>query len=66
VRRKLGWDTDRFTIIGYWRVDSEKWLARYDQVGDQLEKVYESAVAAGLSQGDALEVYEDALEKAGL
>ncbi|HVK35650.1 MAG TPA: siderophore-interacting protein [Microlunatus sp.] len=66
VRRELGWPTERFTIIGYWRTDKERWLARYEEVGQSLEKVYESAVASGLSEGDALEVYEDALEKAGL
>ena len=66
VRRELGWPTERFTIIGYWRVDKERWLARYDEVGESLEKVYESAVASGLSEGDALEIYEEALEKAGL
>jgi NADPH-dependent ferric siderophore reductase len=66
VRRELGWPTERFTIIGYWRLDKERWLARYEQVGESLEKVYESAVASGLSEGDALEAYEEALEKAGL
>ena len=66
MRRELGWPTERFTIIGYWRVDKERWLARYEEVGESLEKVYESAVASGLSEGDALEIYEEALEKAGL
>ena len=66
VRRELGWPTDRFTIIGYWRVDKERWLARYEEVGESLETVYESAVASGLSEGDALEIYEEALERAGL
>lgn len=66
VRRELGWATDRFTIIGYWRRDQERWLARYEPLGETLEKVYTDAVASGLSEGDALDVYEDALEKAGL
>jgi NADPH-dependent ferric siderophore reductase len=66
VRRELGFSTDRFTIIGYWRADKENWLARYEQVGDTLEKTYEEALERGLSEGDALEMYEDALEKAGL
>ena len=66
VRRELGWPTDRFTVLGYWRRDKERWMARYEQVGEGLEKVYENAVASGLSQGDALDVYEEALEKAGL
>lgn len=66
VRRELGLPTDRFTIIGYWRVEKETWMARYEEVGDTLEKAYESALERGLSEGDALEVYEDALEQAGL
>ena len=66
VRRELGWPTERFTILGYWRVEKERWMARYEEVGESLEAVYESAVASGLSEGDALEVYEEALEKAGL
>ncbi len=66
VRRELGWSNDRFTIIGYWRADSERWLARYEQVGETLEKIYEEAIDRGLSEGDALELYDDALEKAGL
>lgn len=66
LRRELGWPNDRFTIIGYWRVDSEAWLARYEQVGDSLEKVYEEAIGSGLSEGDALELYDEALERAGL
>ena len=66
VRRELGWPTERFTVLGYWRADKERWMARYSEVGESLEKVYENAVASGLSAGDALEVYEEALEKAGL
>ncbi|HEU5484015.1 MAG TPA: siderophore-interacting protein, partial [Microlunatus sp.] len=66
VRRELGWSTDRFTVIGYWRVEKEKWMARYEQVGERLEKVYSDALDSGLSEGDALDVYETELEKAGL
>lgn len=66
LRRERGWPTERCTVIGYWRVDQERWLARYDEVGESLEKIYENAVAAGLSPSDALEAYEEALEKAGL
>lgn len=66
VRRELGWSTERFTIIGYWRVDKERWMARYEEVGETLEQVYVEALGSGLSEGDALEVYEEALERAGL
>ena len=66
LRQDLGWSNDRFTILGYWRVKQEEWLRRYEEVADRLETVYTAAVADGRSEGDALEVYDDALEKAGL
>lgn len=66
VRHELGWSTESFTILGYWRVNKERWMARYEQVGEQLEKVYTNAIESGLSEGDALEVYEAELEKVGL
>ncbi len=66
LRRELGWANQDCTAIGYWRVDKERWMARYEQVGESLEKVYADALGHGLSEADALEVYEEALEKAGL
>ena len=66
LRHELGWPNDRCTVIGYWRVDQERWMARYEQVGESLEKVYADALATGLSEADALEAYENALEKTGL
>ena len=66
LRRELGWRSDEFTVIGYWRVDKESWMARYEQVGESLERVYSDALATGMSSTDALEAYEEALERAGL
>ena len=66
LRRELGWSADRYEILGYWRVRKEEWMARYDQIGTELEQVYENAVAEGRSSTEALELYDDALEKAGL
>ncbi len=66
VRRELGWSPERFTVLGYWRADKERWLARYEEVGESVEKIYETAVASGLSQGEALDLYDEALEKVGL
>lgn len=66
IRRALGWSADRYEILGYWRVRKEEWMARYDQIGSELEQVYEHAVAQGRSSTEALELYDDALEKAGL
>ncbi len=66
LRHTQGWSADRYEILGYWRVRKEEWMARYDRIGTELELVYEQAVAEGLSSTDALELYDDALEKAGL
>ncbi len=66
LRSTLGWTAERYEVLGYWRVRKEDWMARYDQVGAELEQVYERAVAEGQSSTAALELYDEALEKAGL
>jgi NADPH-dependent ferric siderophore reductase len=66
LRHSLGWPVERFEVLGYWRVRKEEWMARYDQLGGELEKIYTEAVAKGRSTDVALELYEEALEKVGL
>ena len=66
IRRELGWSAERYVTLGYWRVGKEEWMARYDQIGTELEQVYAHAVAEGHSSTEALELYDDALENAGL
>jgi NADPH-dependent ferric siderophore reductase len=66
LRGELGWTADHFTILGYWRIKQEEWLARYTGVGDRLESIYAEALAAGRSENDAADLYDRALEKAGL
>lgn len=70
VRKHLraigGWSSERYRILGYWRMRQEEWMARYDRVGAELEQVYARAVEDGRSSTDALELYDEALEKAGL
>ena len=66
LRREWGWSAERYTTLGYWRRDAERWDARYAEIGPGLEHVYAEAVAAGRSSTEALELYDDALEQAGL
>lgn len=66
LRQHLGWSAARYDVLGYWRVSQEEWDRRYAEVGGDLERVYTDALARGLSSTDALEVYDDALERAGL
>lgn len=66
LRTERCWPRERSTILGYWRVDQEAWLRRYAQIGPELEQAYTQAVAAGRPSDEALELYDDALEAAGL
>jgi len=66
LRHERNWPRERSLIMGYWRVDQEAWRARYARVGTELEQVYARAVAAGHSSDEALELYDDAVEAAGL
>jgi NADPH-dependent ferric siderophore reductase len=66
LRLDRGMTGARCTTLGYWRLDSERWDARYAEVAPTLEAVYTEAVAAGVSSEDALELYDEALERVGL
>jgi NADPH-dependent ferric siderophore reductase len=66
LRTDHGWSRDRLDAIGYWRVDSERWTARYERVQDEMIAVYQGALDAGSSEKEASELYDDALEQAGL
>ncbi len=66
LRHDRGWSGPRCTTLGYWRLDAERWDARYAEVAPTLESVYTDAVAAGISSDEALELYDEALERAGL
>jgi NADPH-dependent ferric siderophore reductase len=66
LRLDRGMTGARCTTLGYWRLDSERWDARYAEVAPTLEAVYTDAVAAGVSSEDALELYDEALERVGL
>ncbi len=47
LRRELRRPTERWTTMGYWRRDRDRWLARYEAAGEafhrRLEEVYASA-----------------------
>lgn len=64
--RALGWTTEQFDIVGYWRHDSESWDARFADVETELVAVYEKALADGKGDKIASEEFDEALERAGL
>ena len=66
LRHVRRWPSSHCCTLGYWRVDSERWDARYAEVAPTIESVYTDAVAAGVSSDEALELYDEALERAGL
>ena len=66
LRRESGWAPDQYDIIGYWRYDGEAWSRRYAEHGDELLAVYTNALAAGKTEKQAAEEFDDALERAGL
>jgi NADPH-dependent ferric siderophore reductase len=66
LRHDRGMPGSRCTTLGYWRLDAERWDARYAEVAPALESVYTDAVAAGVSSDEALELYDEALERVGL
>lgn len=65
--RGLGWARDRADVVGYWRFEAEEWTKRFEAAGeDRLRSVFADALAAGLSRDEATDLYEQALEAAGL
>ena len=66
LRHDLGWPAARYDVLGYWRAGQAEWTRRYEQLAPGLEQVYTDAVRRGLSSTEALEVYDDALERVGL
>ena len=66
LRHERGCAVADYRVLGYWRARQEEWMQRYEQVGAGLEAVYTDAVASGVNSTDALELYDDALERVGL
>jgi NADPH-dependent ferric siderophore reductase len=66
LRAERGWGPQQLDILGYWRRHSERWDARYAQVGPELFSVYQRALAEGKSEKVAQEEFDAALERAGL
>ena len=62
LRGDHGWSADQYDIVGYWRFDSETWDRRYEEVSDEMEAVYEQALADGKGDKVAAEEFDLALE----
>ena len=61
------WAAHRADVVGYWRHDAEAWTKRFEAAGEErLRAVFAEALAAGKSRDEATDLYEQALEAAGL
>lgn len=65
-RKELGYPVKQFEIIGYWRVNSEQWLKKYEKYQEEALAVYTGALEAGRSQAEASEEFDAMLERVGL
>ena len=66
LRRELHWEMGQLDVMGYWRRDSADWDTRFALVGADLYSLYTTALDNGKSAKDAMEVFDEALEQAGL
>lgn len=65
--RGLGWERGRADVVGYWRQDAEVWEKKFEESGgERIRQVYQDALASGKSPDEAIDIYERALEEAGL
>ena len=56
----------QWSLTGYWLERGEEWMARYDTVAPQMERIWVRGEAEGRDEEDIMDEYERALEKAGL
>lgn len=66
LRHELGMPTGSYGVIGYWRVDAERWLRRYEASVEVYAKAWERAEATGNDEEEAIDIYEAELSKVGL
>ena len=67
LRRTLGWPQSDFYTCGYWQVDAEKWLARYEEVADEvIAEAAEVQRSVGDDEGAYLDALDDIYERVGL
>lgn len=66
LRHELGMAAGTYGVIGYWRVDAERWLQRYAASVAVYEKAWERAEATAGDEEEAIDIYEAELDQAGL
>ncbi|MEJ3657834.1 siderophore-interacting protein [Actinomycetes bacterium KLBMP 9759] len=66
LRHELGMKPHQYGVIGYWRMDNERWMRRYARTAKQYEQIWADAHAAGADEEEAQDIYEERVAKAGL
>jgi len=66
VRHTLKWPTDRWMTMGYWRRDSERWLAKLEAQGPQLQAQLEEIWTSDEDEELQADCAEELLSQKGL
>jgi len=66
LRHELGRPASSYDVMGYWRVDAEQWLARYDASGVDVARIWAEGERAGKDADEIWDDYEAVLARAGL
>ncbi len=61
-RKELGWGSERYDIVGYWRPDSESYLKRYRIVQDQVAAIYQQGMESGQDSEQTLDQAIEVME----
>ena len=66
LRRERGLSKKSYGVIGYWRVDRERWMRRFEESKIDLEKIYAEGEKADLDDEQLSDEEDRRLDEAGL
>jgi Siderophore-interacting protein len=66
LRHELGLPPGAYGVLGYWRIDADRWVQRYEQAVDTYARIWQEAQAAGRDEEEVLDIAEERLAEVGL
>jgi NADPH-dependent ferric siderophore reductase len=66
LRHELGMPPSAYGVIGYWRLDAERWIRRYEQSAETYERIWRDAETSGRDDEEIRDIYEARLAEADL
>lgn len=66
LRHELGMPPSAYGVIGYWRLDAERWIRRYEQSMETYEQIWRDAESMGRDDEEVRDIYEARLAEVGL